>query len=60
MQCVVVGLVRANPRPLARTDARLVFQELDFSVAKKGMLCAYRWDGEQTLSDDKFAWVKAG
>jgi len=30
---------------------------LDYSVAKDGFLCAYRWDGEQRLSDDKFAWV---
>jgi hypothetical protein len=27
---------------------------LDFSVAKGGSLCAYRWDGEQELSNDKF------
>jgi len=32
---------------------------VDYSVAKKGMLCAYRWDGEATLSDEKFVWVKA-
>ena len=30
---------------------------LDYSVAKGGFLCAYRWDGEQTLSKDRF--VKA-
>lgn len=29
---------------------------LDYSVAKDGFLCAYRWDGEQTLTDDKFVW----
>ena len=32
---------------------------LDFSVAKKGLLCAYRWNGEQQLSDDNFVWVTA-
>ena len=30
---------------------------LDYSVAKGGMLTAYRWDGEQTLSNEKFVWV---
>jgi len=29
---------------------------LDYSVAKHGFLCAYRWNGEQTLSDANFAW----
>jgi len=33
---------------------------LDYSVAKGGMLTAYRWDGEQTLSNEKFVWVNAG
>lgn len=32
---------------------------LDYSVAKEGFLCAYRWDGEQTLSDDRFVWQLA-
>jgi len=27
---------------------------LDFSVAKKGFLCAYRWNGERILSDENF------
>ena len=27
---------------------------LDFSVAKGGFLCAYRWDGERELVDDHF------
>lgn len=31
---------------------------LDYSVAKGGMLVAYRWDGEQQLSASRFAWVK--
>ena len=32
---------------------------LDYSVAKGGFLCAYRWDGEQQLSNDRFVWVKS-
>ena len=31
---------------------------LDYSVAKGGMLIAYRWDGEHQLSSSKFAWVR--
>ena len=27
---------------------------LDYSVAKGGFLCGYRWDGEQQLSNDRF------
>ena len=30
---------------------------LDFSVAKGGFLCAYRWNGEQKLSNENFVWV---
>jgi len=30
---------------------------LDFSVAKNGYLCAYRWDGEQTLDNSKIFYV---
>lgn len=30
---------------------------LDFSVAKGGFLCAYRWNGERTLSNANFVWV---
>jgi len=30
---------------------------IDFSVAKGGFLCAYRWQGEQKLSNDNFVWV---
>jgi hypothetical protein len=33
---------------------------LDYSVAKGGFLCAYRWEGEQQLTDQHFVWVKAG
>lgn len=31
---------------------------LDYSVAKKGKLVAYRWDGEPTLDAEKLHWVK--
>ena len=31
---------------------------VDFSIAKGGNLVAYRWDGEQKLSNDKLVWVK--
>lgn len=31
---------------------------LDYSVAKGGFLCAYRWNGEQRLSNEKFLCVK--
>jgi len=30
---------------------------LDYSVAKNGFLCAYRWQGEQQLSNENFVWV---
>lgn len=30
---------------------------VDYSVAKGGFLCAYRWHGEQQLSKDNFFWV---
>ena len=33
---------------------------LDYSVAKEGFLCAYRWQGEQKLSNDHFAWISNG
>jgi len=32
---------------------------VDYSVARKGMLCAYRWNGETQLSNDSFITVKA-
>ncbi len=32
---------------------------VDFSVAKGGSLCAYRWDGESELSNDKFVFVQS-
>jgi hypothetical protein len=30
---------------------------MDYSVAKNGKLVAYRWSGEQTLSDENFVYV---
>ncbi len=31
---------------------------LDYSVAKGGFLCAYRWDGEPTLRNEHFVWAE--
>lgn len=31
---------------------------LDYSAVKFGRLVAYRWDGEQALSADKFVWIR--
>lgn len=42
-------------------DARLIAPNiacLDYSVAKDGALVAYRWDGEQALTPDRFVCVK--
>jgi hypothetical protein len=41
-----------TPKPLATNVACT-----DYSVAKGGKLVAYRWDGEQMLSGNKFLWV---
>jgi hypothetical protein len=41
-----------KPAPLTEKVACL-----DYSVAKKGYLACYRWDGEQTLSKSKFIFV---
>ena len=30
---------------------------LDYCIAKNGFLAAYRWDGEQVLRNEHFAWV---
>jgi len=30
---------------------------LDYSLARRGKLVCYRWDGEQTLNSNKFVWV---
>lgn len=46
-------LKEATPQRLARNVACV-----DYSVAKGGFLCAYRWDGEQELRDEKFVFVK--
>lgn len=32
---------------------------LDYSIARKGRLCAYRWDGERELVADRFVHVPA-
>lgn len=31
---------------------------VDYSVAKDGFLCAYRWNGEQKLTNENFVWAK--
>jgi hypothetical protein len=41
-----------RPAPLAPNAACI-----DYSIAKGGRLCAYRWDGEPTLDASKFVWV---
>jgi hypothetical protein len=41
-----------RPELLARNVACV-----DWSVAKGGFLCAYRWDGEPELDERKFAWA---
>jgi len=46
--------MEGEPAPLAHNIACV-----DYSVAKPGgKLVAYRWDGEQQLSIDKFVWVE--
>ena len=30
---------------------------VDYSVAKGGFLCAYRWNGEQKLRNENFVWI---
>jgi len=43
-----------GPRPeLLRRNIACV----DWSVAKGGFLCAYRWDGERALDAGKFVWT---
>lgn len=32
---------------------------LDWSVAKRGFLCAYRWGGESKLNNENFVWVES-
>lgn len=44
----------AEPRPLAPNVACV-----DYSVARGGLLAAYRWQGEQSLQADRFVYVRA-
>ena len=45
--------MEGEPQPLANNIACI-----DYSVAKPGgKLVAYRWDGEQQISKDKYVWV---
>lgn len=39
-------------------DRKRIAGCVDYSVAKGGFLCAYRWNGEQKLSNENFVWVK--
>ena len=48
-------LSAARPEVLADNVACV-----DYSVAKEGFLCAYRWQGEQKLSNDNFVWAGGG
>jgi hypothetical protein len=48
------GLSGQRPEILAENVACL-----DYSVAKDGFLCAYRWKGEQKLTNENFVCVKA-
>lgn len=43
-----------NPAPLTPHHACV-----DYSIAKGGQLCAYRWDGEKQLSANKFIAIPA-
>jgi hypothetical protein len=42
------------PRPTVLADNVAC---LDYSVAKGGFLCAYRWNGEQRLGNENFVWA---
>lgn len=46
--------LQTKPEPLAANVACV-----DYSVAKGGKLCAYRWNGEHTLQPENFASVDA-
>ena len=48
------GLVGERPTLLAGNVACV-----DWGVANHGVLCAYRWDGEQALDADRFVWVSS-
>ena len=43
--------LNGEPQPLANNVACL-----DYSIAKNGKLVAYRWNGEQALSQNNFVW----
>lgn len=43
-----------TPAPLAPNVACV-----DYSVAKCGMLCAYRWNGERQIQEQNYRWVNA-
>jgi hypothetical protein len=43
-----------GPRPKLLADNVAC---VDWSVAKGGFLCAYRWNGEQELDAEKFEWA---
>jgi hypothetical protein len=45
----------ATPRRLAPNVVCV-----DYSVARQGQLCAYRWDGEPELRNENFMAVSAG
>jgi hypothetical protein len=45
--------MRAEQPGLLRRNIACV----DWSVAKGGFLCAYRWDGERELDQGKFVWI---
>ena len=44
------------PRPALLADNVAC---LDYSVTHGGFLCAYRWNGEQRLTNEHFVWVPA-
>ncbi len=47
--------LQGTPAPFAKNVACV-----DYSVAKQGKLCAYRWDaGDTEASQDRFEWVAA-
>jgi len=42
-----------------RIDRKVNVACVDYSVAKNGKLCAYRWGGEEQIDAEKFVWVPA-
>ena len=45
--------LKGEPEPLTDRVACV-----DYSVAKDGKLCAYRWEGEANLDASRFLWVE--